>query len=487
MRGLVVVACVALVLIAGCDRSSDRTGPSSPRAASTQGRVINPAMVNRTNVRRRATEATIWGMPAVNYDLMRQQMLTKTPGKENQVIYWGKPLDWHNQTLTPNPDTMYFMAFYNTKDVGPVVLEIPPASDAGSLNANIVNTWQVPLEDAGALGVDKGAGAKFVLLPPGYEGTVPAGYTPLRPGTFGGYALIRSKLDSHSAEDVAKSVAYGKQVKVYPLSQAANRPATVFSDVQAVDFDSTIRYDASYFDNLNRIVQAEPWFDRDRVMIDSLRTLGIEKGKPFAPDAATKEALTAGARDAQQELEARYDAGFPPFYEGTHWTLPAIPELISAAQEGFSDPDHYPVDARGVGYTYAFIALKRLGAGQFYMIAIKDKDGNNFDGAKTYRLHVPANVPVDQYWSVTAYDRETHALLKRMARASRASNASDVVKNADGSVDIYFGPKAPAGKDANWVPTDPAREFELMFRAYGPQKAFFDKQWRLNDVELVAG
>nr|WP_231734517.1 DUF1254 domain-containing protein [Lysobacter gilvus] len=414
-------------------------------------------------------------------------MLTKTPGKENQVIYWGKPLDWHNQTLTPNPDTMYFMAFFNTKDVGPVVLEFPPAGDAGSLNANIVNTWQVPLEDAGALGVDKGAGAKFVLLPPGYEGAVPAGYTPLRPGTYGGYALIRSKLDSHSAEDVARSVAYGKQVKVYPLSQAANPPDTVFSDVQSVDFDSTIRYDASFFDNLDRIVQAEPWLDRDRVMIDSLRTLGIEKGKPFAPDAATKEALTAGIREAQQELEARYDAGFPPFYEGTHWTLPAIPELISAAQGGFSDPDHYPVDARGVGYTYAFIALKRLGAGQFYMIAIKDKDGHDFDGSKTYRLHVPANVPVDQYWSVTAYDRQTHALIKNMARASRASNASDVVKNPDGSVDIYFGPTAPAGKDANWVPTDPARKFELMFRAYGPTKAFFDKQWRLNDVEVVPG
>ncbi|MUV15240.1 DUF1214 domain-containing protein [Lysobacter sp. HX-5-24] len=444
-------------------------------------------MVNRSNVQRRATEAAIWGMPAVNYDLMRQEMLTKTPGKENQVIYWGKPLDWHNQTLTPNPDTMYFMAFFNTKDVGPVVLEFPPAGDAGSLNANIVNTWQVPLEDAGALGVDKGAGAKFVLLPPGYEGAVPAGYTPLRPGTYGGYALIRSKLDSHSAEDVARSVAYGKQVKVYPLSQAANPPDTVFSDVQSVDFDSTIRYDASFFDNLDRIVQAEPWLDRDRVMIDSLRTLGIEKGKPFAPDAATKEALTAGIREAQQELEARYDAGFPPFYEGTHWTLPAIPELISAAQGGFSDPDHYPVDARGVGYTYAFIALKRLGAGQFYMIAIKDKDGHDFDGSKTYRLHVPANVPVDQYWSVTAYDRQTHALIKNMARASRASNASDVVKNPDGSVDIYFGPTAPAGKDANWVPTDPARKFELMFRAYGPTKAFFDKQWRLNDVEVVPG
>ncbi len=99
---------------------------------------------------------------------------------------------------------------------------------------------------------------------------------------------------------------------------------------------------------------------------------------------------------------------------------------------------------------------------------------------------MPPNVPVDQYWSVTAYDRQTHALIKNMPRASRASNAADVQKNADGSVDIYFGPKAPAGKEANWVPTDPQRDFELMFRVYGPKKEFFDKVWVLPDVEKIA-
>ena len=119
---------------------------------------------------------SIWGMPAVNYDLMLQEMLTKTPGKVNQVIYWGKPLDWQNQTLTPNPDTLYFMAFFNTKDVGPIVIEIPPADANGSLNANIVNVWQTPLEDAGLLGIDKGAGGKFVILPPGYKEHGPGGY-----------------------------------------------------------------------------------------------------------------------------------------------------------------------------------------------------------------------------------------------------------------------------------------------------------------------
>ena len=123
------------------------------------------------------------------------------------------------QTLTPNPDSIYFMAFYNTKD-GPVVLEIPPAGDDGSINANIVTTWQMPLADGGPSGTDKGQGGKYLLLPPGYSGEVPEGYIPLQSDTYGGYALIRSNLKSHGDADVAKSVAYGKRVKLYPFSQA---------------------------------------------------------------------------------------------------------------------------------------------------------------------------------------------------------------------------------------------------------------------------
>jgi hypothetical protein len=436
--------------------------------------------------RSRAVEAVIWGMPAVNYDLMLQEMLTKTPGKVNQVIYWGKPLDWKNQTLTPNPDTLYFMTFLNTRDAGPMVVEIPPADANGSLNANFVNVWQAPLEDAGLLGVDKGTGVKLVVLPPGYKEQVPAGFEPLQPGTFGSYALIRSNLKSHADADVAKSIAYAKQVKVYPLSQASSPQATVFTDVKDVLFDSTIRYDDSFFTHLDRMVQSEPWLGRDRAMIDQLRSIGIENGKPFAPDAATKQALADGIAEAHAWMAAKYDAGLPPFFEGTHWTYPAHPELLKAASENFEGANDYPVDWRGITYTYAYIGIKRLGAGQFYLINIKDKDGESYDGSKTYRQHVPPNVPVEQYWSLTVYDRDTHALVKNVDRASRASNNADVKKNADGSVDLFVGAKPPAGQESNWIPTDPARKFELMFRLYGPKKELFDKVWALPDVENLS-
>jgi len=454
-------------------------GQSRPANAEAETTDLNSSFTKS-----RAVEAVIWGMPAVNTELMRQEML-KAGGKVGEIIYWGKPLDWRNQTLTPNPDTLYFMGFYDTKESGPMVLEIPPAGDDGSLNGNIVTVWQTSLEDVGLLGVDKGKGAKLLILPPGYADKVPEGYEPLRSDTFTGYVLVRSNLKSHSDADIERSIAYAKKVKFYPLSQAANPPATVFTDVKDVEFDSTIRYDLSFFEALDRVVQSEPWIERDRVMIDQLRSIGIEKGKPFYPDANTKRVLEQAIADAHDLLEARYDAGFPVFFEGTHWTPPAFPEAIRAQSTTYADPDKYAIDDRGVAYTYAYIAIKRLGVGQYYLINIKDKDGEGYDGGKRYRLHVPPNVPVEQYWSITAYDRETHALIKGVDRASRASNAAELQQNEDGSVDIYFGPKAPEGKESNWVPTDPQRKFELMFRFYAPTKALFDKTWTLPDVEKV--
>ncbi|HEY7053010.1 MAG TPA: DUF1254 domain-containing protein, partial [Mycobacterium sp.] len=274
--------------------------------------------------------------PAVNTDLMLQEMLTKTSGKVNQIVYWGRPLDWRNQTLTPNPDAIYFMAFFNTKEVGPIVIDVPPGDANGSLNGNIVTVWQTSLEDVGLLGLDKGAGGKFLILPPGYTDKIPDGYTPLPSDTYSGYALLRSNLNSHSDTDVAAAIAYGKRAKIYPLSAAAKPPETVFTDVKDVEYDSTIRYDLSFFQSLDRVVQSEPWIERDRAMIDPLRSLGIEKGKLFAPNQATQAILTAAIGEARALLEHRYDAGFPPFFEGTHWTFPkdGLP-LVDRSRGGF--------------------------------------------------------------------------------------------------------------------------------------------------------
>ncbi|MGY8665834.1 DUF1254 domain-containing protein [Bradyrhizobium sp. UFLA05-109] len=452
--------------------------------ASVHAQSPSPEELANRNIQRRAVEAMIWAMPAVNTDLMLQAMLSSTKAKVNEIVYWSRPSNWKNQTLTPNPDSIYFMSFWNVKD-GPIVLEIPPAQ-GGSIAGNIVTVWQMPLEDAGPEGADKGQGGKYLILPPGYKGEAPAGYIPLQSDTFSGFALLRSNLASHADADIAKSVAYGKQIKIYPLAQAQNPPQTNFTDAYDILFDSTISYDANFYRSLDRVVQNEPWLDRDRAMIDQLRSIGIEKGNAFNPDQKTIAILDDAAHEAHALLSQRYDAGFPALNPGIRWFPAAMPEMVKAASGGYADPNAYPVDARGVTYTLGFTGIKRLGTAQFYLMANKDRDGQPFDGATTYRLTVPANAPVKQYWSATVYDRETHAMVRNMESASRASISPGIQKNADGSVDVYFGPRAPDGKEANWVPTDPARKFELLFRLYGPQQPLFDHSWKLPDVERVA-
>jgi hypothetical protein len=440
---------------------------------------------NRQLIRSRAVEAAIWGMSAVNFDLMYQAMVRETKGSYNQIVYWSRLPDWKNQTLTPNPDSIYLMAIISTKDVGPVVIEIPPA-DEGSINGTIMDAWQTPLEDVGPAGVDKGAGAKYLVLPPGYGDKAPDGYVVLPSDTYQGYALLRSILKSGSDADVANAAAYGRRIKVYPLSQAANPPPTTFVDAIDVVYDSTIPYDVRFYQSLDRFVQAEPWLTRDKAMIDQLRSIGIEKGKPFDPDQKMLEILKAAARDAHALFESRYESIFHPFFDSSRWALPALPDYIKAAPTGYADPDAYPVDSRGLLFTFAFFTAKHLGEGQFYLMTITDKDGNNFDGGRTYRLTVPPNAPVKLYWSATAYDRASHALIRHQSRPSRSSQNVGLQKNADGSVDVYFGPKAPTGKEANWVPTSADGQFEVLFRLYGPDKSFFDKKWVLPDIEKVS-
>ena len=461
--------------------------PAEKRTAAATLEYPEPSSddLARRIVERRAVEAVIWGMPAVNTDLMLQEMLAKTGGRVNQILYWSRPVDWKNQTLTPNPDAIYFMAFFNTKDAGPIVLEIPPA-DNGSIAGNIVTFWQASIEDVGPEGLDKGRGGKYLMLPPGYKDPTPSGYFALQSDTHGGYALLRSNLVSHSDADIAKSVAYGKRTRIYPLNQAAKPPETIFTDADDILYDATIPYDLRFFKSLDRVVQSENWIQRDRAMIDQLRSIGIEKGMPFHPDARTKEALERAALEAKAWLELQYEKGFPPFWPGSRWGLPAWPEVVQGQSTNYANEDSYPVDLRGLAYSYAYVSIKHLGAAQYYLMAIKDRNGWAFEGSRTYRLRVPANPPTKQYWSATVYDRATHALIRGMRRASRSSQIRDLQKNEDGSVDLFFAPKAPAGRDSNWVPTSVGGQFEVMFRLYGPEKSFFEKKWVLPDIEEVA-
>lgn len=441
----------------------------------------SPQELVERSIHRRAVEAVIWGMPLVNYDRLLQAV-TQSGGAPNQILYWSQPVNWKNQTLTPNPDTIYLNPFYDTRK-GPVVLEVPPAGDDGIVVGSVDTAWQNALGDIGPTGLDQGKGGKYLITPPGYKDKIPEGYFALPSDTYQGFVILRSNFKSRGKEDIAAAVAHGKKAKMYPLG--GDPASTVYLDVYDKPFDSTIPYDLSFFESLHRVIQVEPWLERDKVMIEMLKTIGIEKGKPFTPDAATKALLESAVKEAKALIGLKYEAGFePPFFADTHWAVPIPKDTIDGMSGMFADPNTYAFDGRAVMYSIAYFSAKQLGTAQFYLLSIKDKNGRPLAADKTYLLNVPANAPVKQYWSATAYDRETHALIKETSHSSRSSNVPELQKNGDGSVDLFFGPAAPPGKESNWVPTG-GRDFEIIFRLYGPEKAFFEKKWPLTDLQEV--
>ena len=298
---------------------------------------------------------------------------------------------------------------------------------------------------------------------------------------------MRSSTASGADSDVTAAVEYGKRVKLYPLAQATDPPPTTFLDAAGAEFDSTIKYDLSFFETLDAFVQTEPWLPRDKVMIDVLKSLGFKQGTRFAPDDTVKKALVDAADEAHVWLDWQYEQFFTePFFVDTNWALPASAEVVRAASLGFDEPDSYPVDSRGCAYYWAFSGIKHMGAGQFYLMSTRDSGGDQLDGARSYRLHVPPDPPVRLYWSATGYDRLTHALIRDVTRASRASTTPGLHTNADGSVDLHIGPQAPAANDSNWLPTNARQPFEVLVRFYGPEPALFDnKTWRLPDIERI--
>jgi len=471
-------------MLTACNQATTNSTSAKDSTAGSSSPTFAPANENEKAIYSRAFNVVVWGLPAVNSELMYED-LVKAKGDYNQVIYWSGLVNSKNQTLTPNPDVIYINPFYDTRK-GPVVLEIPAAEGVSSITGSLDDAWQTAIEDIGPAGLDKGKGGKYLILPPGYKDKVPAGYIPMPSSIYTGFAILRSNLTNGTKEDIARAIDYGKKIKMYPYAQAANPPQTAFLDLLETSFGNIIPYNIHFFESLSNFIQREPWLTRDMAMIDQLKTIGIEKGKDFKPDARTKEILEAAIADAHKWVDAQYEETFnQPFYEGTKWALPASQQTTKAIMENYTDPANYPVDGRAIIYSMAYFSAKHLGTGQFYLLSIKDNTGKRFDGSKLYHLHLPPNVPVKLYWSVTVYDGETHALLPGMPYFSRASTTPGLQKNTDGSVDVYFGAKAPAGKESNWVPTDPKRSFELLARFYGPEKGFFDKTWKMGDVEEV--
>jgi hypothetical protein len=437
----------------------------------------------RRTIERRAVEAVNWGMPLVNTDAMRQAYFRDVGAKYNDICFFSTPADWRFQVTTPNASTNYVYFNFNLKD-GPVVLEIPAAVGAGLLGS-VIDAWDVTTAGVGPEDENKGQAAKYLLLPPGYSGDVPAGFIAVRFPTYNGYSLLRAIPAGSTDADVAAALALVKQLRIYPLAQAANPPEQRFIDIHGKTFDGVPAFDENFFVSLNRMVQEEPVHEHDLVAMGMLQSIGIEKGKEFKSDDATQRILKAAA----QEQLAIFVQGMKTFgsrwWSDRTWALPdtrGVKTNFSYVTDAAVD-----VDARGLSNFAAFGFPKRVGQGGsiVYLVAFRDGRSEPISGEHTYKLHVPANVPARQYWSVIAYDSLTNAFIRESPVVGLDSYSKTMKKNADGSVDIYFGPKAPAGQEANWVYTAPGRAWFAGFRLYDPDKPFFDKAWTLADLEKM--
>jgi len=445
-----------------------------------------PADLHKRSVERRAVEAAIWGMPIVAMDAVRQGFLRDLGANYNDIAYYSKPADWRFQTTTPNASTNYIYSAYDTRRDGPIVLEVPPVVGAG-LYGQLCDMWDVPLTIVGPGGDDKGEGGKYLLLPPDCGDAIPDGYIPVRQQTYGGFWLMRAIPKSGSDEDNAAAIALLKKIRMYPLSKADAPPEQRFIDASGKLWDGIPRMDETFYAMLAKMVNEEPVLPRDLAMMNMLRSIGIEKGKQFAPDATTNAALENAIAEAKAFFQDLQISALKPYWEGAHW---ALPDLSGVKTEfSYQSTDMLDVDYRGMGGFFFWAPPKKSDASAptIYVNAVADADGKPLSGDRTYRLRVPANVPAKQYWSATVYDWDAAGFIREAPVVSLDSFNEQAIGNADGSLDIYFSPTAPAGQDNNWIATAKGKNWFVIFRLYGPDKAFFEKTWKLPDIEMVAG
>jgi hypothetical protein len=429
---------------------------------------------------RRAVDAVIWGMPIVSFDALRQAYFRDAKAAYNDIIWWPKCSGWKNQTLTANTSLRYIFAFANTHRDGPVVVDIPPAVDRASFYGTIEDAWQEPLID---VGVD-GKGGKYLILPPGHAGDIPSGYTPVPAKTFNTFIGIRSIVATMSEDDVGTGDALVSRIRVYPLKEASNPQAQRFVDMTDILYNGLVKYDASIYASLARMLNEEPVQSRDLQMMGMLLPLGIENGVEFKPDAATAEILASASAAAQAWLVSKLPTFVTPWWPRSNWCIPVAPIAVKSAFT-WEAPNYFDVDSRGIAFSTFFAPPAKLGGGSFYLGTYRDDGGALLNGTVAYRLHVPANVPVGEFWAVTVYSVETSSFFKNSTRLTVGSLDKGLKKNGDGSVDVYFGSTPPTGQESNWLYTPEGEPWTPWFRFYGPEKALFDKSWTMPDIERI--
>jgi len=473
--GVAALLCTATAFAAGADTVQTRIGPLSFDVGyptpETAERLYDEMDFHR------ATQAYIWALPAVGFHALHLAHLNVFGAPNGSVVLYQDLKDKAGM-LTPNITTLYAMSFWDLVAQGPLVVEVPAGLTAGG----VLDIWQRPITDMGQTGPDKGQGGKYLILPPGAEDVAPDGYTVIRSPTNQVWFASRG-LDP----DKAAAEATIRQHRLYAWSDRDSPSATTYVPVGGKDWQSAQPTDLTYWQYLSDLFANETVEERDRMMFAMLRPLGVVPGQPFAPDARQAKILTEAAQ--MGDLMARtiaYDKRFDngTVYPGKHWEYANLVELDQEAE------GHTQIDERGSWFYEAIgnsagMQGRILGFGQVYLETSKDSAGHWLDGGKTYRMRVEADAPVKQFWSITLYDNLTRGpVITDAGSSDLSSRKPDLVTNADGSMDVFFGPVKPDGA-TNFIKTNPGHGWFPYFRFYGPTEAYFDKSWQLNDIEPI--
>lgn len=434
------------------------------------------ALLRDTLDLQRATQAYLWALPLTGFAQWQAEHERAFGAKDGAMVSYETFADKLG-LLTANATTPYIIGFGNLDRTGPLVMDVPPGPTAGGF----LDFWQRPFSDIGQTGPDGGRGGRFVILGPSHPEVPAEGRYVVRSPTSNIFIGTRILLTG-AAEIAALRDAF----RIYPLGQVASPPASIqYIRPAGRAWSGAQPRGLAYWTLLAKMVAEEPAHERDRLVLAGLVRLGIEKGRPFAPDARQRRILEQASLVGEAMARANGYDERPPGAEiwpsrRWHYALNFAPDQRLENRDALDERAAYFYEAVAVSKG---MTVREAGPGQVYLGTAKDRDGDFLDGGRTYRLNVPKDAPAAQFWSVTAYDNDTRCFIPVPQERADRSSRDDIVVNADGSTDIFFGPAPPAGRERNWVPTLPGRGWFPLFRLYAPKQAFFDRSWTLGDLE----
>jgi len=436
----------------------------------------------------RGVETFLNGIPATSVEGLRRGQASLGVHNSNQVLIFDQLMDSNPLFLTGNTDTVYCSAFLDLEKEGPTVIEIPPKTGPGTIN----DAYFRFVIDTGPPGPDRGEGGKYLILPHDYEGDVPDGCFTARSTSSINWIILRGFLVDGKPDFSSNLFRTG--LKIYPLDKADNPPTMEFVNGSQKAFNTIHANDFEFYEELHAVLEREPIEMLDPELRGLFASIGIQKGKPFAPDARMKklltEAVTVGNATARALLWYERDpSAF--LYENSYWKEGFIGGSYRYLKDDGMGGRN--LDARTHFYYNATVntpamAWKLVGKGSQYAWGYLDGAGNYLNGAKTYRMNLPKDPPAGKFISIVLYDPQTRSELQTSQpypSYNNVRNEDTVIANADGSVDLYFGPEAPAGKESNWLQTVPGKGWFCLLRLYDPTEPWFDKTWQPGEFELV--